>query len=101
MLMTSRSDLPKFASNNRNDGTSDEYKAIVQGSIAHFGTYTVNEADMATPGRTEANNSAEYLMSIAFFVRLFSLDHENLIQHFLNCNINGNPRRMRTSRQSR
>jgi hypothetical protein len=45
MLITSRPDLPKFASNNRNDGTSDEYKAVVQGSIAHFGTYTVNEAD--------------------------------------------------------
>ena len=45
MLITSRPDLPRFASNNRNDGTSDEYKAVMQGSIAHFGTYTVNEAD--------------------------------------------------------
>src|SRR5262249_18568963 len=26
---------------NRNTGTADENKAIVQGSIAHFGTYTV------------------------------------------------------------
>jgi len=44
-LMTSRAGLPKFASNNRADGTVEEYKAIVQGSISHFGTYTVNEAD--------------------------------------------------------
>jgi hypothetical protein len=33
--------LPKFASGNRNTGTPDENKAIVQGSLAHYGTYTV------------------------------------------------------------
>ncbi|HZC00366.1 MAG TPA: lipocalin-like domain-containing protein [Gammaproteobacteria bacterium] len=44
-LMTSRSGLPKFASNNRNEGTPEENKAVVQGSISHFGRYTVNEAD--------------------------------------------------------
>jgi hypothetical protein len=37
--------LPKFASNNRSQGTADENKAIVGGSIAQFGTYVVNEAD--------------------------------------------------------
>ena len=36
---------PKFVSNNRLEGTADENKAVVQGSIAYFGTYTVNEAD--------------------------------------------------------
>ena len=40
-----RSDLPKFASNNRATGTADENKAVVQGSIAYFGTYSVNEAE--------------------------------------------------------
>jgi hypothetical protein len=40
-----RSDLPKFASNNRDMGTADENKAVVQGSIAYFGTYSLNEAD--------------------------------------------------------
>jgi len=40
-----RSDLPKFASNNRQAGTPEENKAVVQGSIALFGTYTVNETD--------------------------------------------------------
>jgi hypothetical protein len=34
-----------FASNNRLDGTPDENRASVQGSIAYFGTYTVNDAD--------------------------------------------------------
>lgn len=44
-LMTSQSGLPKFASNNRNEGTPEENKAVVQGSISHFGRYTVDEAD--------------------------------------------------------
>ena len=39
------SNVPKFASNNRNTGTADENKAVVQGNISHFGTYTVNEAN--------------------------------------------------------
>ena len=39
------SKVPKFASNNRNTGTADENKAVAQGSIAYFGTYSVNEAD--------------------------------------------------------
>jgi len=44
-LQLVRSDLPKFASNNRDTGTPDENKAIVQGSITYFGTYSVNEPD--------------------------------------------------------
>jgi hypothetical protein len=43
-LITTRSDIPKFASNNRVEGTSDENKAVVQGSMAFFGTYTVDES---------------------------------------------------------
>ena len=45
LLLTARSGQPKFASNNRMEGTAEENKTIVQGSIAHFGRYTVNEAD--------------------------------------------------------
>ena len=44
-LQMYRSDLPKFASNNRATGTAEENKAVVQGSLAHFGTYTVNEKE--------------------------------------------------------
>ena len=40
-----RSDVPKFASTNREAGTSEENKAAVQGSIAYFGTYSVSETD--------------------------------------------------------
>lgn len=45
LLLTARAGLPKFASKDRMEGTPEENKAVVQGSIAHFGRYTVNEAD--------------------------------------------------------
>src|SRR6516225_103868 len=41
VFVGTRPDLPKFASNNRMQGTAEENKAIVQGSIAYFGTYSV------------------------------------------------------------
>jgi lipocalin-like protein len=41
IYLYSRGDLPKFASDNRTTGTADENKAVVQGSIATFGTYSV------------------------------------------------------------
>ena len=40
-----RADLPKFASNNAMTGTADENKAIVQGSNATFGSWTINDQD--------------------------------------------------------
>ena len=36
-----RDGLPKFAGKGRMNGTPAEYKAVVQGSISHFGTYEV------------------------------------------------------------
>jgi len=38
-----RADLPKFGSGSRLQGTPDENKAIVQGTVSSFGTYTVDE----------------------------------------------------------
>ena len=40
ILMASRADIAKFASANRTEGTPEENRAVVQGMIAHFGTYT-------------------------------------------------------------
>jgi len=45
VIVITRADLPKFAANSRDKGTTDENKAVVQGSIAHFGKIVVNEAD--------------------------------------------------------
>lgn len=35
-------DIPKYASNNRLQGTPEENKATVQGVLSYFGTYTVD-----------------------------------------------------------
>jgi lipocalin-like protein len=45
VAMIARAGLPKFATDNRLAGTADENKAVVTGSIAHFGSYAVSEAD--------------------------------------------------------
>ena len=54
-LIFLRRDLPKFASNNRAAGTPDENRAVVQGSIAHFGTYAVDKAGKTLVFRIEAS----------------------------------------------
>jgi len=38
-----RSDIPKLASNNRLDGTSEEFKAVAQGVLSSFGTYSLDD----------------------------------------------------------
>lgn len=40
----STGDIPRFASNNRSTGTADENRAVVQKSLAFFGTYSVDES---------------------------------------------------------
>ena len=40
-----RPDLPKIASKDRLSGTSEENRAVAQGVVSQFGTYSVNEAE--------------------------------------------------------
>lgn len=54
-LLVMRSGLPAFASNVRTTGTPEENKAIVQGSIAHSGTYAVDEANKVLVFRIESS----------------------------------------------
>ena len=51
-----RSDLTKYASNNRMQTTPAEDKATVQGAIAYFGTYTVNEADRSYTNHVDGSS---------------------------------------------
>jgi lipocalin-like protein len=46
IYLLSRADLPKFETNNRSTGTPEEYKAVVQGSIATYGKYSVADKDL-------------------------------------------------------
>jgi Lipocalin-like domain len=45
ILVLQRATLPKFASNNRMTGTAEENKSIVQGSIAYYGRYSIDEKE--------------------------------------------------------
>src|SRR5215831_9496864 len=51
-----RSDLPKFASNNRAQATAEEGKAVAQGMIAFYGTYTINEGVKTLTTRIEGSS---------------------------------------------
>ena len=42
-FLSTSADLPKFAVNNRAAGTPGENKAVMQGSMAAFGIYSVDQ----------------------------------------------------------
>jgi hypothetical protein len=50
-----RSDRPHLASNNRLNATADELKALNQGMLAYFGTYSVDETDKVVTFLTQAS----------------------------------------------
>src|SRR5215210_7773874 len=54
-IVLMRSDRPKFAANNRDLGTPEEFKATVQGTHAYFGTYSVIEKDQILVFHVEGN----------------------------------------------
>jgi hypothetical protein len=48
-------DVPKFAANNRIQGTAAENKAALAGAIAHYGTYTVDSANKVVNMKVEGS----------------------------------------------
>ena len=48
-------DLPKLAANNRDKATVEEAKAVVAGSIAYYGTYTVDEGTKTIVPKVEGS----------------------------------------------
>ena len=54
-IVLARATLPKFATNNRMKGTSEEMKAIVGGSIAHVGKYTIDDGGKAITFHVETS----------------------------------------------
>src|SRR5262245_41515951 len=54
----SRPDLPKIASNDPSRPTPEEAKGIVDGSIAYFGTYTVDEGSKIITVKVEVSTFA-------------------------------------------
>ena len=50
-----RSDVPKFKINNRLEGTAEENKAVVHGTVAQFGAWSVDEASKTLIVRQEGS----------------------------------------------
>ena len=48
-------DGPKIKGKTRLDGTPEENKAAMAGTVAHFGTWSVNEAEKTLIMRSEGN----------------------------------------------
>jgi hypothetical protein len=66
-----RSDIPKLASNNRSQGTADEFKAVAQGVLSYFGTYSLDDSSKTLTMQIETSsfpnfNGANQKRSIAF-----------------------------------
>jgi hypothetical protein len=57
-ILFSRPDLPKIASNNPSTPTPEEAKSIVDGSIAYYGTYTVDEGTKIITVKVDASTFA-------------------------------------------
>jgi hypothetical protein len=55
MLTIIGPDLPRFASNNRADGTAEENKAVMSRSIAMIGTYVVSPGDRTLVFKVESS----------------------------------------------
>ena len=55
------SNLPKFASNNRMESTPEENKAIVQGIVSYFGTYSFSEADSMLHFHVESSSFPNWI----------------------------------------
>ena len=56
-----RADLPKLANPDRALATAEEAKAVVAGSIAYYGTYSINEADKVLTAKVEGSTYANLL----------------------------------------
>jgi hypothetical protein len=55
-LIAVRSNLPKLASGDRLSATAEESKRILQGSVAHFGTYVVDRTTRRIEFRIKKGN---------------------------------------------
>jgi hypothetical protein len=60
-LVQMRGDLPSLAANSRELGTAEENKAVVSGSIAYYGTYSIDEAEKVIRLKLEGSTYANLL----------------------------------------
>ncbi len=63
ILMIARTGLPRFAANKRDAGTPEENRAVLAGSLAFFGTYSVSDADQVITLHVEASTFPNWVGS--------------------------------------
>ena len=56
-----RADLPKLANPDRARATAEEARAVVAGSIAYYGTYSINEVDKVLTAKVEGSTFANLI----------------------------------------
>ena len=56
-----RTDLPKLANPDRARATAEEARAVVAGSIAYYGTYSINEVDKVLTAKVEGSTFANLI----------------------------------------
>ena len=78
-IMMMKANLPAFAANNRLQGTADENQAVVQGTVAYFGTYSVlSENDKTISLRIEGSTFPNWVGQEQKRVMSVSSDQMNL-----------------------
>ena len=77
MQMLTRSDIPRFAGKRVDEGTPEEYKAVMVNVVASFGTYTVNEAERTVTTTVEGSVFPN-LVGVAQKRRIVTLDAKEL-----------------------
>jgi hypothetical protein len=60
-LVSVRADLPKLANPDRARATAEEAQAVVAGSIAYYGTYSINEVDKVIIPNVEGSTYANLI----------------------------------------
>ena len=71
-------DLPKIAANDRAKATPQEAQAVVAGSIAYFGTYSVNETDNVVIAKVEGSTFVNLIGGVAQKRVITSLTQDEL-----------------------
>ena len=74
--LTTAASLPDFASNNRMQGTPEEYAAIGKGANAHYGIYSVDEAGGTISFNVDVSTFPNWEGQV--HARAFSLDGDKL-----------------------
>jgi hypothetical protein len=59
-LMNARPDRPKYAGGNRMEGSPEEFRATVRGSIAYFGKYSFDEPNSAFALHIDGSTFPDY-----------------------------------------